>query len=234
MKLPNKIAIVTGASKGLGASFSKHLCEKDVTVYGIGRSESDLNRLSTEFGSRFIPVILDVSDRNAVENWFSETFNESKLPDILINNAGFGYVSKVEDTPPEVWDSMMAVNVTAVFDFTRLAVPFMKMNPETCHIINVASVAGLIGNPSLTAYNASKFAIRGFSDALMKEVRNDGIKVTCMFPGSIETSFFDQLEMKGSPNKLNPDEIARLVVFLLETSSNFLVDEITLRPLIPS
>lgn len=234
MNLLNKTAIVTGASRGLGASISKLLVDKGVRVFGIARSANDLQVLKQHLGERFVPIVMDLRNRTEIEQFVKNTFDETQGPEILINNAGFGFWGNVEETPPETWDDMMAVNLTSVYDFTRLIVPLMKSNPETCHIVNISSVAGLMGNPGLTAYNASKYALRGFSDALMKEVRKDGIKVTCLFPGSIETSFFDKLDMKGSANKLHPDEVAELIVFLIETSSNFLVDEITLRPLIPN
>jgi len=115
-----------------------------------------------------------------------------------------------------------------------LIVPLMKENPEHCHIINIASVAGLIGNPQISGYNASKFAVRGFSEALFKELRYDKIKVSCMFPGSIATEFFDKAAGGDThSNMMMPGDVANTLIHLLETPDNYLINEITLRPLNP-
>jgi len=117
---------------------------------------------------------------------------------------------------------------------TRNIVPLMKANEAVCHIINIASIAGKIGNPQLTGYNASKFGVRGFSEALFKELRYDGIKVTCFYPGSIATSFFDNTKgVETHPNMMQPEDVSKLLINVLETADNFLINEVTMRPLNP-
>ncbi len=129
---------------------------------------------------------------------------------------------------------MINVNLSGVFYLTRRIVPLMKENENTCHIINISSIAGTLGNPSMTGYNASKFGLRGFSEALFKELRYDGIKVTCLYPGSIATSFFSNIdEMDTHPNMMKPSDISGTVKFLLETDDNYLINEMTMRPLNP-
>lgn len=249
MDLKGKVAIVTGASSGLGAAMSKQLVERGATVYGIARRRERLERVrkSLNESPQFIPVQLDMTDSDGLEAWVSKTFSSHSgtvasdrskptriTPDILINNAGFGFVGRVEDTSLETWRSIMDVNLNAVFYLTRIVIPMMKRNPSVCHIVNISSVAGLMGNEQLSAYNASKFALRGFTEALFKEVRHDGIKVSCLFPGSIATEFFDNTPMQVHDNMMRAEDVAKTVMHVLQTPDNLLISELTLRPLNPT
>lgn len=229
MTLSNKVAIVTGASAGLGAAFSRSLVAKGATVYGLARRADRLHELNSELGDRFIPVVMDVTDRAALFAWVSATFNEQHRPDIQVNNAGLGHFAGVDALNPSDWDTMMSVNLTGVFNLTHAIVPHLKENPNVTHIVNIASVAGLIGNPNLSGYNATKFGLRGFSDALMKELRGFGIKVSCMYPGSIDTEF----SATSHPNMMQAPDVATVLIHLLEMPDNFLIDEIVMRPLNP-
>ncbi len=233
MNLQSKIAIVTGASSGIGAEFSKILVEAGTKVYGLARSEDKLEAIQEKLGDLFIPVSLDVTEYYSLESWVEETF-ENELPDILVNNAGLGIFGNVDELSVQDWQTMMDVNLSGVFYLTKLIVPLMKKNPNVCHIANIASVAGLMGNPTISAYNATKFGLRGFSEALFKELRFDGIKVTCFFPGSIATSFFDDIKsVKLHDNMMRPLDIAKTLKYVLETPDNFLINELTMRPLNP-
>lgn len=233
MILNNKTAIVTGASSGIGAALSIQLAEKGAKVYGIARREQPLLDMKSRLGDIFEPVVLDVTNEPAVSTWFDATFSDSHLPDILINNAGLGYFGNIEDLPLQEWHSMMNVNLNGVFFMTRKAVPLMKSNKGHSHIVNVSSVAGLIGNPQISAYNATKFGLRGFSEALFKELRHDRIKVTCVFPGSVATEFFEKSGSSTHGNMMRAADVAHSIIHVLETPDNFLIDEITMRPLNP-
>ena len=239
MQLSGKIAIVTGASSGIGAEFSRDLVKKGAIVYGLARRADRLKELETELNTgadgKFIAVEMDITQESKLHAWVDQTFgqNTASLPDVLINNAGYGQFAPVEKMSPEDFDRMMSTNMNAVFYLTRLIVPLMKKNPSVCHIVNVSSVAGLMGNPNISVYNATKFALRGFSEALFKELREDGIKVSCIFPGSISTEFFDQLGVETHDHMMRPQDISASVLFLLETPDNFLINEMTLRPLNP-
>ena len=110
----------------------------------------------------------------------------------------------------------------------------MKADDNHSHIFNIASIAGLLGNPQISGYNATKFGLRGFSEALFKELRYDKIKVTALFPGSISTSFFESTTgMDVHDNMLKADDVADTLVYIAETPDNFLINEITMRPLNP-
>ncbi len=234
MNLQNKTAVVTGASSGLGKAFSKALVAKGANVYGLARSKDDLYKLQTKIGSRFQPVILDVTDHEAIEKWVDETFSGQTAPDILINNAGLGLFGDADQLSLEDWHTMINTNVSGVFYVCRQIIPLMKGKKEICHIINIASVAGMIGNPKMSGYNATKFAIRGFSESLFKELRYDGIKVSCLCPGSVNTHFFDNADgAETHKNMMRADDVAQQLINVLETPDNFLVNEVVMRPLNP-
>ncbi len=233
MNLQSKVAIVTGASSGIGTEFSKILVEAGTKVYGLARRQDKLEAIHQKLGDLFVPVKLDVTNYDSVETWITTTFKK-ELPDILVNNAGLGVFGNVDELSVDDWQTMMDVNLSGVFYLTRLVVPLMKKNPHVCHIANIASVAGLMGNPTVSAYNATKFGLRGFSEALFKELRFDGIKVTCFFPGSIATAFFDSIDsIQLHDNMMHPRDIAKTLKYVLETPDNFLINELTMRPLNP-
>lgn len=234
MDIKNKIAIVTGASSGIGIAFSKKLVDKGAIVYGLARRLNKLKEIQTKLGKQFVPVQMDVTRAEELEKWVTQQFSDDHTPDILINNAGLAHFGNVDELSVEDWDTMVNTNLNGVFYLTRLIVPLMKQKKTHTHIINIASVAGLLGNPQISGYNATKFGIRGFSEALFKELRYDKIKVSAMFPGSIATSFFDNVPgTKTHSNMMQPADVADTLIHLIETPDNLLINEVTLRPLNP-
>ncbi|MCH8558930.1 MAG: SDR family oxidoreductase [Balneolia bacterium] len=233
MDISQKKAIITGASSGIGAAFSRAIVAKGGIVYGIARREDRLNELKKELGDAFHPVVLDITDEAGVSTWVDQTFSADNTPDILINNAGLGKFGNIDELSLDDWHTMMNVNLNGVFYITRKLVPLFKENESHTHIINIASVAGLLGNPKISGYNATKFGLRGFSEALFKELRYDKIKVTCVYPGSIATEFFANAGSSTHDHMMRSEDVADTIVHILETPDNFLIDEITLRPLIP-
>ena len=237
MDLNNAVAVVTGASKGLGAHFSRMLVDRGATVYGLARSTDTLDALQDDLGEAFHPIACDVRKENQVDSAFDTVDAESERLDVLINNAGLGQFGPVDDLDTDAFDVQMDTNVRGVYLCTREAVPRMRaQNEETGfggHIVNVASIAGLLGTPNISAYNATKFAVRGFSEAVMKEVREDGIRVTCLYPGSVETNFFEVADVEMTENPLQPADVAATVQHVLESPANHLISEVVLRPLRP-
>lgn len=230
MNHQGKSAIVTGAGSGIGLAISAHLIELGFVVYGIGRTESKLQNAASNLGEHFKPVVLDVSDSKAVNQWFAG-FDQSV--DVLVNNAGLAIFSPVDEQQVADWDTMVGVNLSGVFYMTRLAAANMKQHKTNGYIINIASVAGLIGNPNLSGYNATKFGLRGFSEAIMKELRPFGIRVSCIFPGSVATPFFTEKGIPTHENMLQPQDIADSIRFLLDLPQRALVDELVMRPTNP-
>lgn len=233
MKLKDKNIIVTGASSGIGRAFSRALVEKGARVYGLARNAEALGEVKEQLGFGFVPIAMDLTQGARVRDWVNETFTDGELPDGLINNAGAGYFAKVEELLEERWHTMMDTNVNGMYYLTSAVVPLMKRNPDHCHILNIGSILAQVGSPERSGYCASKFAIRGFSESLAKELRFDKIKVTCFNPGSIDTDFFAESGVEAHSRMLQPADLANTVVHILETPDNFLVDEITIRPLNP-
>ena len=228
MILKDKVAVITGVSKGIGASLCKQLLEEGAIVFGLGRNNYP------ESHANFTFIQTDVRNYYEVEQTFEKIVTQTgKQIHILINNAGLGYFGNVEDLPMHEWDEMMQTNVNAMFYCTRLTVPVMK-DTGFGHIINIASTAGLEGMPMVSGYCATKWAVKGFSESLWRELRDFKIKVTCVYPGSTKTDFF-----RSSPNiqphdyMLMPDDVAAMMLYALKTPDNFHQVNLEVRPLQP-
>lgn len=221
--LAGKTAVVTGISKGIGRSVTLALRTRGVRVIGWGLTPPDFGGVEFEQ--------CDVSDPTQVEAAARATLSRHPEVDLLVNNAGFGYFSPIETFDIGQFQRMMAVNVQGAFLVTQALVAGMKARGSG-HIVNISSIAGRTGAPQGEGYNASKFALAGMSDCLFQELRKDGIKVTTVYPGSTATHFFDEIAgVEANDKMLDPDEVAAAIVHLLDTSPNFLVREIELRPL---
>ena len=237
MQLTDKVAVVTGASAGLGTAIANALVAKGAVVYGLARRQEKLDAIREALGEAFRPIACDVTEEQPVADAFEQILDEAGRIDVLVNNAGLGKFGPIDELSLDEWDVQMETNLRGVFLCTQAAVPAMKkQNADTGfggHIVNIASVAGLIGNPQIAAYNATKFGLRGFSEAIMKELRDDGIKVSCVYPGSIATNFADVAGSSGAPNPMQAEDVAGTVVHLLEGPDNYLISEVMMRPLRP-
>ncbi len=228
MDVKNKIAIITGSSKGIGLATAKLLLDNGAKVAGWSRSETAISH------PNFKNIQVDISDPKSVENAHQQTVNHfGNDIQILVNNAGLGYAALFEEIKVEEWHQMFDTNVHGIFYTTKLVIPQMKTLEEG-HIINISSIAGNTGIETFSGYCATKFAVRGLSQALYKEVRNDGIKVTCIYPGSVQTSFFDEFEnITAHENMMQPEDIASTILHCLASSPNYHHVDIEVRPLRP-
>ncbi len=227
MNLEHKIAVVTGANKGIGYHCVQQLLAEGAIVYGLCRSGCSTTH------ENYTCLQADVQDFSQLETAFTTILSKHGQVDILINNAGLGYFGLCEELPLEQWHQMFNTNVTGLFYATRLALPSMKKSGEA-HIINIASIAGLEGYQQVSGYCATKFAVRGFSDALYKEVRDFGVKVTCVYPGSVKTDFFRHSEnINAHDNMLMPEDVAAQILYCLKSPKNFHNVNLEIRPLKP-
>lgn len=232
MNLEGKKVVLTGASSGLGAAIAKSLIQKNANVFGLARNRDKLNALQKELGAGFVPVVLDISDEKNVADWIQQTFSDETLPDVLINNAGVGFFSPIDETSTESWLAMVNTNLNGMYYVTSKLVPFLKKNQKGAYILNIGSVLGTTGRADSAGYSATKYAVRGFSDSLFKELRDFHIKVTCINSGSIETDFFQTSGIAKHENMLHPEDLARTIVHVLETPDNMLINELEVRPLV--
>ncbi|MEB2783647.1 SDR family oxidoreductase [Algoriphagus persicinus] len=228
MKLNNQIAVVTGVSKGIGLEVVKLLIEKGTIVAGWGRNAPDFQHDNFHF------FTCDVSKEDSVEKAFQQT--TSKLGSdirVLINNAGFGVSGKFEEMSSEDWESMFDTNVHGLFYVSKRLIPAMKAADEG-HILNIASIAGLNGVANFAGYVGTKHAVRGISHSMYMELRDFGIKVSTIYPGSTQTNFFDDIEgANANENMMRPQDVAQTIVQTLETHPNYFVADVECRPLRP-
>jgi NADP-dependent 3-hydroxy acid dehydrogenase YdfG len=166
-----------------------------------------------------------------VRTAYGATLQAFGTPLILVNNAGLGREAPLLSTAPEQWHEMFDTNVHGLYYCTREVLGKMKEQGRG-HIVNISSVAGTTGIPGMTGYCATKYAVRGFSQALLKEVRPLGVKVTCVFPGSVNTHFFDSINsVQASDQMMHPDHVAATIVHCLESPDNYEVAEVEVRPM---
>ncbi len=227
MSIKGSVAVVTGVSRGIGKASVEQMLEQGCKVAGWGRSEPDIDDPNFHF------VETDVRKEEAVDRAAEVTEKAFGKPDLLVNNAGLGKDSAIEEMRSEDWHQMFDTNVHGLFYCTRRLVPGMKEKGQG-HIINVASLAGKNGIERMAGYCATKHAVVGISASLFKELRHDGIKVTCVLPGSTNTGFFDNIE-GGEPHShmMRPDDIADSIIDAIDTHSNYLLNELEVRPLKP-
>ena len=227
--LTGKSAIVTGGTRGIGYAIAKALVSAGANVAITGRLESDVENATSELGKIGPGTIsgyaCDVRNYDAVKSLFGAFGGV----DILINNAGIGIFSSVESMSPEDFRAVLETNVFGVFYCCHEAIPVMKQRGGG-YIINISSLAGANPHPQMAAYNASKFGLNGFSEALMQEVRHDGIKVTYIMPGSVNTEFGGDEPSDQKSWQLQPDDIAEVVMDLLAYPGRALPSRIEIRP----
>ena len=228
MNIKEKKTIVTGVSRGIGLATVREMLDRGVIVAGWSRTPPVLDHVNFHFFKT------DVSNMEEVEASYRQTVEKiGNDIGILVNNAGIGFEGLFEDLSVERWHSMFRTNVDGIFYCSRLVIPEMKKREEG-HIINISSIAGTVGIPGMAAYCATKHAVRGMSHAMYKELRNFGIKVTCIYPGSVKTGFFDKIDsVEVSNNMMMPEDIAGTIMHVLDTQPNYHHVDIEVRPLRP-
>jgi NAD(P)-dependent dehydrogenase (short-subunit alcohol dehydrogenase family) len=233
--LNNKISIVTGGTKGIGYAIAKSLCENGASVFICGRNQNDLDSALQNLASsgRVEGTICDVRDESQVDNMLAECERVFGGIDILINNAGMGYFGKtIEETSAAEFEQTLRTNLFGVFYACHHAIPMIKRRGGG-YIINISSLAGQNPHAGMAAYNASKFGLNGFSEALMQEVRHDGIKVSYICPGSVNTDFGGDTASPEKAWQLQPADIAEVVVDLLSFDRRALPSKVEIRPSSP-
>lgn len=230
--LAGQVALVTGASRGIGRGVALALARAGAEVALAARTVPDLEEVAAKveaLGRRALVVPADVRDDRSVGVMVEAALDTFGRLDILVNNAGLGHFGPIEDLSIEQFDEMLGVNLRGPFLCARAVVPAMKRQGSGT-ILNIASVAGLVANPKLSGYNASKFGLMGLSESLMLELRHAGIKVAAICPGSTATDFAGG---RDPADRLTVDDVAHAALAILTAGPNALLSQIHLRPLHP-
>jgi NAD(P)-dependent dehydrogenase (short-subunit alcohol dehydrogenase family) len=230
--LQGKVAIVTGGTRGIGRAIAESLLRGGARVFVGARDKVYLKR-SLERLSALGDVdgeVCDVRSEGAVDAMFKECVRAFGGVDVLINNAGIGLFGRtVEETAPDDFRAVIETNLLGVFYCCRAAIPLMKGRGGG-YIVNVSSLAGANAHPRMAAYNASKFALNGFSEALMQEVRHDNIRVSYVMPGSVNTEFGGDTPGDEKAWQLQPADVAQVVLDLLRHDARSLPSRVEIRP----
>ena len=244
MNQNTQIALVTGASSGIGSAIAKSLIEAGFTVIGAGRNMDALQMLSGQLGEPFVPLLLDVNDSDSVATLFDRLCPQYHQIDVLVNNAGHdvGGRRRFDQGDTEQWVNIIETNVSGVIRVTRRIIGGM-INRGNGHIVNMGSVAGLHGYASGSIYSASKHAIHGFSESLRLDYVGMGIRVTEILPGLVKTRFAANRFSHEIDNEekaeafyqsfnswLHPEDVARTVVFSLQQPENVTISQLVVVP----
>ena len=234
MRLDNKVALISGGARGMGAAEARLFAQEGSKVVIADVLDSDGKRLEAEINetggqSRFIH--LDVTDQEQWSSAIDETVSIFGKIDILVNNAGIYRVNNILDTTTEEWEQVMDINAKGVFLGSKAAIPYMRKNGGGS-IVNISSVAGLVGNRMSSAYTASKGAVRLFTKSTAIQYARDGIRANSVHPGTIESPMTAQLledpsyredRMRRTPiGRLGkPEDVAFGVLYLASDESSF-------------
>ncbi len=227
--LTGKIALVTGAGKGIGRAVALALAHEGVHVGLLARTASDLQELAAEIaklGVKTSSVVADVADRAAVEAAVAQVQQELGPIDILLNNAGIGTFGKFLEMEPAQWEHIIQVNLMGTYYVTRAVLPGM-IERQTGDIINISSTAGQRGAAVTSAYSASKFAVLGLTESLMQEVRKHNIRVSALTPSTVATPLALANNLTdGNPDKvMQPEDLAEFIIAQLKLNRRIFIKE---------
>ena len=224
-----RVALVTGGSRGIGLAIAKALAESGTAVAITGRDRAVLETARRTLGDETIALHADVQNEREAANAVDETADKFGGLDVLVNNAGVGLFASVADMTPSQWRQVIDTNLTGAFYCSHAAIPHFRRRGGGW-IVNVSSLAAKNAFVGGAAYCASKAGLNAFSEALMQEVRHDNIRVTCVMPGSVSTGFGGRGEGGEADWKLAPEDVARTVVDLMAHPPRSLPSRVELRP----
>jgi len=229
--LSGKVAIVTGASRGIGRAIAERLLTEGAQVAICGRDAKTLSRAASEMEAnargRVLAEVADIASPDQVRKFFQSVDARFAGLDILINNAGIGIFRSVAELSLEEWRRTIDVNLNGAFYCSHEALPRFRARGGG-YIINISSLAGRNPFAGGAAYNASKYGLNGFSEAMMLDHRYDDVRVSYVMPGSVDTEFSSRTA--AAPWKIAPEDVADIVLTLLRMPARTLVSRVELRP----
>jgi len=234
-ELKGKVALITGASKGIGLGIAEAMVKEGMKVAVTSRSQSAADEAAAELNNiaadSAIGIEADVVYYSAQEASVKKTIDAFGKIDVLIANAGVGHFAPIEEMSHQDWQQTIDINLTGVFNSVKASIPAIK-NTEG-YIITIASLAGTNFFAQGAAYNASKFGLVGFSQAIMLDLRKHGVKVSTIMPGSVATYFNGHTPNKEDTWKIQPEDIGQMTIDLLRMHPRTLPSKVEVRPSIP-
>ncbi len=231
-----KTALITGGSKGIGYAVAAALIENNWNTVITARNQSELemaaNTLNALGKGRAIGIVADVRDYPSLEKAVNTATSEFVSLDCVVANAGVGIFKPVQDLTLEDWNTVIDTNLTGVFYTIKAAIPALEKSQG--YIFNISSLAGKNAFAGAAAYNASKFGLNGFSEAIMLDLRALGIKVTQIMPGSVATYFNNHTPNQKDAWKIQPEDIAQIILDLLAMPARTLPSRVEVRPSQPT
>lgn len=232
--LDGQCAVVTGGTRGIGAAIAERLLLEGASVAICGARQKSVDEAVVRLSQKgqLYAKQTDVSKLNEVRDFAAAVKDRFRTVDILINNAGVGVFKGAADLAPEEWNQMLGINLTGVFYCCHEFLPIMR-GAGKGDVINISSLAGKSPFAGGAGYNASKFGLNGFSEAIMLDYRNEGIRVSTIMPGSVETGFggnSTQVGVNTNSWKVAPQDVADVVVALLAMPRRTTVSEVHIRP----
>jgi NAD(P)-dependent dehydrogenase (short-subunit alcohol dehydrogenase family) len=228
--ITGKVAVVTGAGRGIGRAVAVELAQMGARVVVASRSVAELEETARLAGSASV-VSADVRNKGEVQRLLEHAASQFGPVDILVNAAGIGVAGPVVDFTDSDFEAVVDTNLKSIFFASRSVLPSM-IERRTGHIINISSIAGKVGSANLAVYCASKFGVVGFTQALAEEVRQHGIRVSLICPGSTDTSFLgsSSKSSKSRERMLSPADIAHAVAMIVTQEANSFISEVIIRP----
>ena len=230
--LQNKVAVVTGGSRGIGAAIARKLASMAATVVICGRNQSELQQTAASISSQGLrcePLVCDVADLRSVEQFAQAVLGKFGRVDVLVNNAGIGSFSgPLHTLDPEDWDRVINTNLGAVYYTIRAFAPKM-IEQRSGDIINISSIASKNALPNGAVYSASKWALNGLTYSVAEELRSHNIRVSVVCPGSVDTDLSPHAG-KNKDRMLKPDDVAHVVAMLVTQAPQSFASEVILRP----
>jgi 3-oxoacyl-[acyl-carrier protein] reductase len=229
--LAGKHAVVTGGTRGIGRAIAESLLRSGAAVAICGRGRETVERAAGELkgatGGEVLGASADVSKWDQVERFFETVASRFGGLDILVNNAGVGVFRPIQELTLEQWRNTIDLNLTGAFYCCHAAIPLLRKRGAG-YIIQISSLAGVNAFAGGAAYNASKFGINGFSEAIMQDLRYEDIRVSYIMPGSVDTDFSPR---SGRADwKIAPEDVAEVVLSLLRMPDRTLVSRVEMRP----
>jgi len=235
MSIEGKVALITGGTKGIGLGIAESIVKNGGKVVITGRQADTTNhiaeRLNESFGHCAVGVAADVRKMEDQKIAVKAAISEWGKLDVAIANAGVGHFASIEDLTPNQWNEIMDINMTGPFYTIKSALDELKKSKG--YFITISSLAGTNFFANGSAYNASKFGLVGFTQAVMLDLRKYGIKVSTIMPGSVATYFNNHIPSPEDEWKIQPEDIGQMVVDMLQMNPRTLPSKVEVRPTMP-